>query len=152
MNADIKEILPGEGLGDITFGIFREELQELIGAPSEIQKEQTPEGKVEHYHYDELELSVTFEEADNWELGTISTTSRLSTLEGENVIAMSRDNVLELIDELAEEDEAWESADVEDDNLITIEELNLNFWFDKGRLSEVQWFPVWEDDDEEDDD
>ncbi|MBN2347283.1 MAG: hypothetical protein JXJ22_00510 [Bacteroidales bacterium] len=145
------EIKPGVGLGSISFGMTRENFKKIAGEPDEIEKysfSDKSDDKAETWHYDELEMSVSFEEINNWLLTSIAVSSPDFKLHGKNLIGLSKTNVekeiakmklgkLEIIDISSEESPESE--------LLSIEESSLNFWFENGMLSEIQWGPVMED-------
>ena len=90
MNQNIQEINPGEGLGDIRFGWTREKLEEFLGAPDEKDAYTTPvnndeEAASESWHYDNLELSVSFEEEDEWRLSAIAVSASDYHLKGQGL-------------------------------------------------------------------
>ena len=90
---NISEIKIGTGLGDIKFGISREDLKKIAGEPTEIDtfnaSGDEDEYLTESWHYDEQEFSVSFDEEDNWRLTTISTSSENAIL-GEKLIGKSK--------------------------------------------------------------
>ena len=57
----LKNITPGIGLGVLRFGMTREQIKQLLGAPDEIVNE---EADSETWHYDELDLSLNFDQEE----------------------------------------------------------------------------------------
>ena len=63
----MKNITPGRGLDDIIFGLKRSEVFNIQGEPTETEHVDGDEesGAMEVWHYDELHLSLSFEEDRN---------------------------------------------------------------------------------------
>ena len=61
------DIKPLQGLGEIKFGFSRNQIKEIVGEPSEVDAfkydEDEDDELTEAWHYDEKELSFSFEEA-----------------------------------------------------------------------------------------
>lgn len=157
MNQDIQDILPGEGLGKIRFGISRAQLKELIGEPDEVDQysySDEEEELTESWHYDELDLSVSFDEEFDWRLVTMSVSGPEYTFMGKKLIGLQRLKLVHTLTELGIEDLEFEDCSTEDNpdhQLIASNEAGVNFWMDKGVLTEIQWSPLFiEDDDEAD--
>ena len=145
-----EEILPGTGLGELKFGMSRDEVKALLGEPDETDFFEEPEEEEdasESWHYDELEISVSFDECDDWKLSTVAVSSARYTLFGKAVVGLSK---VELVSMLAEngisdlEEEDWSEGEPEDLKLLTSEELQVNFWMEDGLVSEVQWGILFE--------
>ncbi|WP_026475420.1 hypothetical protein [Alkaliflexus imshenetskii] len=149
-----KNVKLGTGLDGIRFGMTRQEMKMQIGEPSEVE-EFTPEdeedGKSEAWHYDELELSATFDELDDWRLTSLAVSSPEYLFEGIDLIGLSQEEVLQQV-ELMELGEL-ELDSVADENEVeqevgSIAEVSLNLWFEEGLLTEIQWGPFWDEDEE----
>ena len=144
-----QEIKIGRGLNNILFGISRNTFKKQLGEPTEIDNYNAgddDEYLTEAWHYDNFEISASFDEEDDWKLTTLSTSSTVATLEGKNVIGMTIAQVEELIEPLQLGD--VEMEEMEDDQvLMSIVASSINFWFENGKLSEVQWGVLWKDED-----
>lgn len=158
MNQDLQNILPGEGLGKIRFGISRAQLKELIGEPDEVDEysySDSDEELTESWHYDELDLSASFDEEYDWRLVTLSVSGPAYEFMGKKLIGLHRFKLIETLNELGIEDLAFEdisSDESPDHQLIASDEAGINFWLEKDVLTEIQWSPLFiEDGDEEDD-
>jgi len=144
----------GRGLGDILFGISKDDLENLIGEADfeeSFENENPDLGESHVWHYNDTNLSFTFEELDNFKLGMISVNTDQYTLRDSIRIGQEKQHVLDLLEELnmteyAQEDHSNE--DNPDHTLVTIDEKSLYLWFDAGKLSEIQWFPFYDGDDE----
>lgn len=153
---DIRDILAGEGLGRIKFGITGEELKEIIGEPDEIdsfshsENDGDSDDMMESWHYDSLELSASFDQLEDWRLVTLAVSSPDYLFEGKSLIGLERDELVKVLHELGLRDleyEDWSSNESPDHKLISSEEAGVNFWLDEGVLSEIQWGPLLTDDD-----
>lgn len=137
MNKDIK---PCEGVGDIKFGMTRDELIELIGEADEVLEmdfetdEEGVSGKVQTWHYDYLELSVSFEEEVDWTLTVISVSGEEFTFKGEKIIGLDMESVLTNHKDIGAVRIELEEEELGQE-LIIVEDLHLNLWFE-GSFSE----------------
>ena len=78
MLKELKEIKPGVGLGFLKFGMSRDQVKELLGEPALIDKYSHSDAAndgTESWEYDELFLSISFDEAENWKLMMFSVSS-----------------------------------------------------------------------------
>ncbi len=144
------EILPGTGLGELEFGMSREQVKALLGEPDEtdfFQESEDDEDASESWHYDELEISVSFDECDDWKLSTVAVSSAGYTLFGKPVVGLSKSELLDFLvkNGIADvEEEDWSEGESEDLKLLTSEKLQVNFWMEDGLVSEVQWGILFE--------
>ena len=153
MLKELVEIKPGIGLGFLKFGMSREQVKELLGEPTFIDKYSHSDAlndATESWEYDELYLSISFDEAENWKLMMFSVSSDFYELEEASLIGL---NEKKLIDQLDEIDfgnvyvEDCSENDDEDLKVIEIDEKSINFWLTNGVLDEIQWSPLFIDDD-----
>jgi hypothetical protein len=153
----MKNIELGSGLGNLQFGMTREAFKEIMGEPDEIEmieNEELEEDQSEAWHYDEVELSASFDNLEDWRLTSLAVSSNDYTFEGVDFIGLSQQEVMaqiEMMDlgdisieELSEEEEEENSQQI-----ATLLDVSLNLWFDNGILSEIQWGPYWDDEEEE---
>jgi hypothetical protein len=147
MQQHLKEIKPGVGLGALRFGLSREQVQMQLGKPTE--KEQysleDEEGELtEAWHYDEFDLSLSFDEAHDWKLSSIAVSNDEYTLEGVSLIGRPQMEVLQEFQDrrwgTPEEDEEVSEGDP-GNALYFVEESSLSLWFEDGSLTEIQWNP-----------
>lgn len=152
MNANIQEIHPGKGLGMLRFGMSRDQVKELIGEADDVESYALDEiggDETEAWHYDELGISLSFDQEFDWRLSSIAVSLEDYTLDGEALIGKPMDEVLNTLEgknwgELEEdEDIAEEDADVA---MYAIESKGISFWFEDEVLSEIQISPLVEDD------
>ncbi len=157
-----KEIKSGEGLGPIKFGMTREQLEKLIGEPDEIEDysysddddadedDEVDEGATELWHYDDLEMSVSFDEEVDWRLVNIAVSSADYTFKGQKIIGLGREEFIAKLKELGIGNLKMEDCSSEDSpnhKLIASEELGINFWLESDVLAEIQWGPIFIDED-----
>ncbi len=156
MTTVTKEILPGTGLEKLRFGMDRTQVKQQLGEPDEIEQfEEEDSGEVlnEAWHFDDLELSLSFDKDEDWRLSTISVSNPDFTLQGENVIGLLQEDLISMIERLelgAHESEEWANEDEDEENqiVVAIPERSINFWFTAGKVSEVQWGPLYTADDQ----
>lgn len=149
-----KAIKLGRGLADLQFGYTTDEVQDILGAPNEIDRfdNESPEQQESIvWHYDDHGLSFTFDEAEDFRLGLISVNTDQYILRDLIRIGMNKQQVLDALEELAmveyaEEDHS--SLENPDHTLVAVDEKSLYLWFDGDRLSEIQWFPYLDEEDE----
>jgi hypothetical protein len=153
--ANTTEIKIGQGLGDIKFGISRDKLKELLGEPDEKESfslSEDAEGfdTTESWHYDEYEFSASFDEEFDWKLVRIAISSPNAELNGEKLIGISKDELLNKLDALDFCDLDFEDLSSEDSTnqeLVAADEYGMTFWLDNGVVSEIQWEPLFVDED-----
>src|SRR5690554_6076194 len=136
-----KNIKLGSGLGALKFGMTREEVKAALGEPNEIENYnplEEDEGQSEAWHYDEMELSANFDEEDNFKLTSLAVSSPDYLFEGVNLIGLSQEEVMQQI----------EMMDLGEVEMEDVAEESLNLWFEEGQLSEIQWGPYWDEDEE----
>ena len=150
--SNINLIEEGQGLGDLKFGLERNAVELILGKPDEKENysyTKEKEDLTESWHYDDLDLSLGFDEEEEWRLGTISITSSEYIFKGLSPIGLSKD---ELKNELKKhgivdlEFEDWSTIESPSHELLSSDSLGIFFWFDDNRLGEVQWGPQFIDD------
>ena len=152
MNMDIKL---GQGIGEVKFGMTRAEVVSIMGEPSE--KEVLPPfdgelGGSEAWHYDTIELSASYDEEEGFKLCSLAASSTDSLFEGIDLIGLSQEEVLQQIEILGLGDveiETIANEEGEEQIVASIPEVSLNLWFEDGHLSEIQWGPFWDEEEEE---
>lgn len=137
------EIVAGTRLGEVEIGMTREELVNAIGEASEVEAYEYTEAalKAEDWHFDEFEVSVSFEEANDWTLSTIASSSSNCHFHSLRPIGMSEVNLIEALETLelgTLEKEAFEDEDGDSMTVIRIKELNISFWIEDDEVSEIE--------------
>ena len=150
----MNSIQPGTGVGQLPFGITREHAAQLLGEPSSKESlvhEEDGDETTEVWHYDTRELSLGFDESEEFRLVTLSLTGAEYTLDGEVVIGMDRSTLLALLEKLGETDVDIEMITFEDDDTavrVGSELLSMNAWLEAGKVVELTCMPgLTEDDD-----
>ena len=153
MKKALIEIKPGQGLGVLKFGMRKSEVKLLLGEPSfidEYSHSDSANDLTESWEYDDLALSISFDEEENWKLTMISVSADFYQLEGESLIGLNEENVITALTSLKFEDlelEDCSEIDGENHKVIEVEAQSINFWFIDGVLDEIQWSPLFIDDD-----
>ncbi len=149
-----KIIRLGRGLGTISFGISKDDLEDILGEPDHIDSFENDDpslGETHVWSYESLKLSFTFEEMDQFKLGMISTHGDQQILRESIRVGMKKQLVLDTLEGLnmanyAEEDHS--NLDNPNHTLVAVDEKSLYLWFDNDVLSEIQWFPYYDEDEE----
>ncbi|ELR71893.1 hypothetical protein C900_02132 [Fulvivirga imtechensis AK7] len=153
MSTNVHEIKPGRGLGQIKFGMSTAQVKDIIGEPDEVETYayESEEGELsETWHYDNLELSLSFDEEENWRLVSIALSSPEATIKGQRLIGLNRNDLIKRLETLELGPlnfEDWSSAESPDHKLISADEVEVNFWLDEEELSEIQFGPLFDDED-----
>lgn len=151
----MKNIELGKGIDNLQFGMSREQFKEIMGEPDEVEvmeNEDLPEDTSEAWHYDEVELSASFDQMEDWRLTSLAVSSDEYTFEGIDLIGLSQQEVMDQIEMMDLGDISIEELSDEEGNsqqIATLLDVSLNLWFDNGILSEIQWGPYWDDEEEE---
>ncbi|MBN1953175.1 MAG: hypothetical protein JW801_18365 [Bacteroidales bacterium] len=153
MKKELKRIVPGYGLGTLKFGTTREDVKALLGEPDETESyafEESPVDTTESWHYDELELSMSFDEEADWRLTTVSVSSDEFILERFHPVGMRKEELLAELSRLDIRDlqhEDYSTDETPNQELYSSEDLAMNFWLEEGVVSEIQWGPLFIDED-----
>lgn len=153
MKKALKEIKPGYGLGNLKFGMSRAEVKLMLGEPSFIDKyshSDSAEDLTESWEYDDLCLSISFDEEENWKLIMISVNSDFYELQGVSLIGLKEKELLKKLEamNLGELDlEDCSDTGSDEQKVIEVEEKAINFWLIGDALDEIQWSPFFIDDD-----
>ena len=149
----MKEIIIGQGLGPVKFGMTRDQVEALLGAPDEVEEnvdiDEDLDEAAEAWHYDELQMSASFDMEDDWRLGMMAISSEDATLNGKALIGLNRNQLLESLQDMGFEDlvfEDWSDEEDEDRHLVQSDASAINFWLEEGVLTEIQWGPRYLDD------
>lgn len=151
----MKNIELGKGLDKLYFGMDREAFRDIMGEPDEIEtieNEELPEDLSEAWHYDDLELSASFDKLEDWRLTSLAVSSPDFTFEGIDLIGLSQQEVMEQIEMMDLGDVSIEELSDDEENsqqIATLLDVSLNLWFDNGTLTEIQWGPYWDEEEEE---
>jgi hypothetical protein len=144
------EIALREGIGQLLFGMSDKEVIQLLGDPDERETVQDDEDEIggTNLHYDNLGLSLSFEEGDDLTLTSISTTEKRYTVRGTELVGMAYDKFVDTEDDLELGPMGYDNITEEGGpKQVVLEflEQGISFWFDDDVLTEIQWGPVWQD-------
>lgn len=149
MKAHLKEIRPGKGLGTLLFGKSREQVKAMLGKPEEVERYSLSDEEgdaTEAWHYDDLGLSLSFDEEFGWKLSSIAVSSADFTLDGQSLIGKNKAEVMEAFraNEWGELEEDVEvSEDDPDSCLMHVDESRISLWFEQDELTEIQIGPFY---------
>ena len=149
-----KAIKLGRGFTDVQFGTTKDYVEKVYGEPDVIDtfENESPDlGESHVWHYDNASLSFTFDEIDEFRLSMISVNSDNYILRDVIRVGMNKQQVLDALDEInlsvyGEEDHS--NLDNPNHTLIAVDEKSLYLWFDNDELTEIQWFPYYDEDEE----
>ena len=97
------EIKIGIGLDQIKFGMERSEVKQILGDPSEkelFSYSEDEDDLTEVWHYDDSELSLSFDEADDWKLIMMAGSDDTFTLQGKDIVGKSYEEVSSILNDL----------------------------------------------------
>src|SRR5690606_34086028 len=112
----------------------RTEVKRLLGEPDEIDQitEEEMGSNGEAWHYDDIELSLSFDAVENWRLVTFAVSSEFYSIAGHNLIGKKRDQVTTVLETLGYDDMIFEetaSQNGTESKLLTVGNIEMNFWF-----------------------
>jgi hypothetical protein len=148
---ELSEIKLGLGLGPIKFGMTREEVKTILGEADDIDSYSLDDnGKdlSEAWEYDEFAISISFDEEDDWKLSTVAIASKEYLFRGKKLIGLDQNTLLKELKSLEISDiqvEDCSNTEFPDHILVEVESLSLNFWLDNGILEEIQWAPLFDE-------
>ena len=148
---EIKEIIPGSGLGIIKFGMTRDQLKLILGNPNETENDLTDgieDEDMETWHYDEMDLSVQFSESTDFRLISLAVSAEFVEFGGAKIIGMNEGDLKKHLRKAGINDlmeEHIEDEDSEQYHILMSDEKGLNFWMEEGEVTEVQWIPLLKD-------
>jgi len=142
---EMKNINKGVGLGSLKFGIYTTDVEEELGNPSEAEKN---EDEGENWHFDDYDLSMSFDEDSR--LVTIAVSDESYLLEGVSLIGKDVEFVEEQVKSMnLGESFHEEISEVEEGEISVLgfEDSSMNLWFEDGILTEIQFWPLFKDED-----
>jgi hypothetical protein len=144
------KIIPGKGIGDILLGMKIADVEKILGKPDdkEVVEYEDGENSCTLYYFD-LQVDLTFESDDEDRLSFISVENEQFSIEGKIKVGQSKEEVKNHCKALGfsePELEDMSSDDVPNQELLSLDHENINFWFTDDQLDEIQIGPFWEDD------
>jgi hypothetical protein len=140
---NIKDIYVGKGIGLLTFGNTQEQVLAVLGEPAEREKYSLSEldnDDTEAWHYDDLDLSLSFDQESDWQLSSIAISSDEFLLDGQPLVGKSRTEIEEVFDKMDWEPEEDDEVAKDDPAccLIHIDAAGLSFWLENDVVTEIQ--------------
>jgi len=149
---NIREINIGKGIGNLQFGASREQVLALLGEPTEKEKytlSDLDSDDTEAWHYDDLDISLSFDEEMNWRLSSIAVSSNDYTFDGRALIGMKKNEVIQFFEEKGFS-EIEEDEEVKQENagncLLHVDNAGISLWFENDELTEMQIGPYFNTD------
>jgi hypothetical protein len=148
------DILSGVGLGDLKFGMTRDDLLDLLGAPDEKENYSLSgddDDQTESWHFDEIELAVSFIKVDDWRLVSLTTSSEDSLFRGVDIVGLSLNDLKKELINLGIKDleiEDCSNQEIPNLKLLFSMKEGMNFWLEEGVVTDVEWGVRYTDNDE----
>lgn len=142
---EMKNINKGVGLGSLKFGIYTTDVEEELGNPSEAEKN---EDEGENWHFDDYDMSMSFDEDSR--LVTIAVSDESYLLEGVSLIGKDVEFVEEQVKNMNLGKSFHEEVSEGEEGGISVlgfEDSSMNLWFEDGVLTEIQFWPLFKDED-----
>lgn len=139
-----RNIIPGVGLGDLKFGMDREQVQMMMGPPTDMEDvtySESPDDARQSWHYESLELTLAFDASDGWCLTSLTLESRVPRYRGASLMGLNRSELFAKMEEVGILGLEIDREVGGDGYLIKSEALNMDFWMTTGRVAEIQWRP-----------
>jgi hypothetical protein len=146
----------GRGISnDLLFGARFGDVKSVLGEPDEVDNTQVPSSDGEDvgdtviWVYNNLGITLYFDEEDEWRLGTIETDNEELMLNGEKLIGGTFLQVKRILEnmnigEIEEEKFDLTETDGIESRLLFSDSKCLNVWFESDVCTEIQWSPFWE--------
>ena len=136
------EIVLGQGIGTILFGITKEELIEILGEPDEIDMPDNSKGyHWESYQYNAIKCSFSFDQDREGRLVEISVENGYFRIAKHIRVGLKKEDLLN--SSLAQKFGKYIIEDMRSEELpthevISIAQVGLNLWLDDGKISTIQ--------------
>ncbi|MBK0403581.1 hypothetical protein I5M27_11330 [Adhaeribacter sp. BT258] len=140
------EIVLGQGIGDIKFGLTMEEIETIMGKPEEVEEsEEDEEFEYQVWNYWEEGYSFYFDEDDDYRLGLIETANEEVTLFGQKIFQMKQSEVETLLKSKGLSNPDKETLETGERH-ITYEKEMLDMYFENDALVTVKFGVLVTDD------
>ncbi|MDG9670087.1 hypothetical protein ONV78_20290 [Hahella sp. CR1] len=136
-------IQPGVGIGDLIFGLGREDVEKLLGAPD---KEHVNDYNDVFLHYHEKQLALRFDHDSDLRLSWIDCHNPKAVLFGQSLIGEPQGEVLKVV-------QSHHAGKSEVDEFLSFEshtyhDIWTEFQFNDGRLTNINLGYVFDEDHE----
>lgn len=133
------EIVLGQGIGDLKFGLTMEEVEALMGKAEEVEtSEEEEDFEYEVWNYWDEGYSFYFDEDDDYRLGLIETANEEATLFGKKIFQMKQAEVEALLRANGLSNPEKDTLETGEKHL-TFEKEMLDMYFDKDALVTVKF-------------
>ena len=133
------EIILGQGIGEIKFGLTMDEVEAIMGKPEEVEtSEEDEEFEYEVWNYWEEGYSFYFDEDDDYRLGLIETANEEVTLFGQKIFQMKQAEVEALLKSKGLSNPEKDTLETGEKH-VTYEKEMLDMYFDKDALVNVKF-------------
>ncbi|HZX63205.1 MAG TPA: hypothetical protein VFE66_08335 [Bacteroidales bacterium] len=136
------EIVLGRGIGEILFGIPKQEIAEILGAPNEIENPEDPERiDWEIYCYNSINCSFSFDPDNEDRLVEIVVENGYFHIGKKIRVGIRKEDILNLGVELKFGKYVIEDMRTEElptHELISYDQVGLHLWLDDGLISSIQ--------------
>ena len=137
-----KKILVGKGISDLKFGLSQEEVLKVLGEPDEKEiheESEEDEDILEFWHYDEHELSLSFDSYFKYKLVTIAVNAPEYTFDGKRLVGMDELKAVQILSELGN----VETEELEDNfKILYVLEASFNIYVEDGKVTEIVFGPL----------
>ncbi len=139
-------IKPGIGMGPLKFGMYRNQVQDILGVPDEIEQNNDEGDEIDvTWYYDNLDLVLYFDEEDDYRLSNIEIDNQEVILFGSKLSSINLAQATQLLSENGIRDSAQEP--LEEETVLTSEQSGIDIYFEEGHFNSVQISPLFQDED-----
>lgn len=143
------EIVLGRGIGEILFGIPKQEIAEILGAPNEIENPEDPERiDWEIYCYNSINCSFSFDPGCGDRLVQIVVENGYFHIGKKIRVGVRKEDLLKSGVELKFGKcviEDMRTEELPTHELISYDQVGLHLWLDDGLISSIQISPLIND-------
>jgi len=140
------KIKPKIGIGDIDFYATIQEFIYVFGDPNEeeIMKEKDEDVSSKILHYDNIGMSASFDEENNWQLTSIAISENDFHFNGLYLIGITKSDFFTKINEfnMGEFEMEEFNEDGYTSTLYHFSDQHMSFWFENDELQEIQWSAI----------
>ena len=139
------EIVLGKGIGNILFGMTREEIEEILGDADEIVlSEDNDFSPCESYAYNSIRCMFSFDSEHEYRLIKISVENDFFHIGHKIRVGLRKEKLIKVCEELNFGENIVKQIDTEEllpQELISYNQVGLHFLLDDGIISAIQILP-----------
>lgn len=146
------EIVLGEGLPNVKFGMTKSQITKILGKPDETEVYQFSEDEkdlTEAWHYDDAGFSISFDQENDWLLGSIAVSQTPCLLHDQDIMGMDRASLLSFLEDAGFDDVETDVQQDDEEGLSLVviysPDENICFFLEDDEVTEVKWSPRWAD-------